>query len=120
MPFIVSILASSEDGQDREDRKDRAFLETLQSNYYLPGKGSYADFSLHYMIGRGKEVIRLAHATGSKPFLQQVMAEPTFVYWDLRAYPVSVFIDQYLHGNRFVDLSAPLFQASCMHASICR
>jgi len=112
--------AAGGNAEDQETLVDRSFLETLQSKYHLPGKGPYQDFSIQYLIGKGQYAVRLSHTIGSRPFLQQVIAEPTFVYWDLKRFPVTVFCEQLLSGNPMINLEAPQFIASSMHGSICR
>jgi hypothetical protein len=59
---------------------------------------------------------------GSRPFIQQVVKDPIFVFWDLRQHPITVFTEWILNragGSMLQALGQIPVMAESNHPSIC-
>jgi len=90
---------------------DLAFSDLLKRNKTLLGRGIYGDYSIKYvedLPGRGSA--RLCLDLGKRPFLQQMTNNEVFVFYDLRKYPVTLFMQQEIGSNKEMDiLESPIF-----------
>jgi hypothetical protein len=129
-PFYQSVVGAYDDMRwkiqhltfdEQSDCLDRTFLEMFSGKRLWRGQGPYKNFSMEFIRATDRPSARIAMSLGNKPFLQQVSQDPIFILWDLKKYPVSVFVQHPLDGA--VDLTAlstiPV-QTKCAHPSIYR
>jgi hypothetical protein len=74
--------------ENGEEVRDQAFLQLVRKERLLEGVGEYRKFSIRL---QPPDVLRISLSLGNRPFLQQVGVSPTFIYWDLKKYPVHIF-----------------------------
>jgi hypothetical protein len=124
--MVVSIYQTMERAlrprmnKKKEDQADRLFLDGLEKQRVLHGKGKYKNFSIRFYRNRGRSAVRLILSLGNKPFLQQVSSKPAvFIFWDLKKYPISVFFQQHMSDDE-IDLANIGLYAQCRHTSIWR
>ena len=101
--------------------EDRSFLEMLSRRFILFGQGAYRHFSIqHWGYHDGRACVAVCLSLGRKPFLQQAVAEPMFIYWDLKNHPITVFFYFVIEEGKLVDLLNSIVMTECNHPSICR